>query len=114
MEPKDLKEKCIAKLLPRCTSVDNAIEVYEDMSSGIVQAAWHLMNLSTRDDVMTTAIIQAIRDDIVKIVMQNWVDGACTHFPNNSDVAHAIGAVLLLMTNDIKVESEVYERVDFN
>ena len=102
MECEELKAKCVAKLLPRCTSEENANEVYDDMVSGISQAAWHLLDLATRDEVMTTAIIQSIKDDVCKIVLLRWTDGSCTHFPNNSDVAHAIGTVLLALTNDRK------------
>ena len=102
MEREALKARCVAKLSPRCTSEENAIEIYEDMVLGISQAAWHLMDLTTRDAGLTTAIIQVIKDDVCKIVLQRWADDSCAHFPNNSDVAHAIGTVLLALTMDQK------------
>lgn len=113
MDRQKIKERCVAKLRPRCTSEDDAIEVYEDFARSITKSAWHLLNLSTRDEVMTTAIVKAIKDDIVSIVLYNWVEGEYNHYPNDSDVAHAIGAVLLLLTNDVGGESYVYEKASY-
>ena len=113
MDHQKIKEKCVAKLRPRCTSEENAVIIYEDFVRNITKSSWHLMNLSTRDEVMTTAIIQAIKDDVVNIVLHNWAEGEYNHYPNDSDVAHAVGAVLLLLTNDVGGESYVYEKASY-
>ena len=113
MDRQELKRKCVAKLLPKCTSEKNAADVYESFVSGIEKASWHLMNLSTRDEVVTTSIIKVIKDDVVDIVLSNWVEGEYNHYFNDFDVAHAIGAVLLMRVHRPGGESYVYEKTSY-
>ena len=108
-----LKERCIKKLLGRCTSKENAIDLYDDFVRGISESAWHLMNLSIRDEVMTTTILKATKDSITDVVLDNWVEGEYNHFPNNSDIAHAIGAVLVARCYSSTGGTDIYEQASY-
>lgn len=113
MDQNAIKEQCIAKFLDQCTNRESAAVLYDDFVRRVTESAWHLVNLSTRDEVITTTIIKAIKTCVVNIVLHNWVEGAYNHYPNTSDIAHAVGAALVVQCYTGSGGADVYEKATY-
>ena len=113
MDQNFIREQCIVKFSDQCTDSENAAALYDDLVRRVAESAWHLVNLSTRDEVMTTTIVKAIKADVTNIVLHNWVEGEYNHYPNTSDIAHAVGAALVVQCYASSGGTDVYEKATY-